>query len=48
MEYTVRSLLMAASREKQRVLVLGALGCGAFNNPPDQVAAIFRQVFKQK
>ena len=29
------------------VLVLSALGCGAFNNPPSHVAEIFRAVIQQ-
>ena len=36
---------MGASNEHD-VLVLGALGCGAWENPPEQVAAIFRDVLK--
>jgi uncharacterized protein (TIGR02452 family) len=48
MVYTVRSLLRAAVEQQQRVLVLGALGCGAFNNPPSEVATVFRQVLSER
>jgi uncharacterized protein (TIGR02452 family) len=48
MVYTVRSLLLAASQQRQHVLVLGALGCGAFNNPPADVASVFREVLSER
>jgi uncharacterized protein (TIGR02452 family) len=48
MAQTVRALLLAAQAENQKVLVLGALGCGAFNNPPAEVAAVFHEVLAEK
>mmetsp|Transcript_59277 Transcript_59277/g.129817 ORF Transcript_59277/g.129817 Transcript_59277/m.129817 type:complete len:94 (-) Transcript_59277:66-347(-) len=35
------SILQTAASEKIEVLVLGAFGCGAFANPPEQVARLF-------
>ncbi|KKY34748.1 putative mitochondrial chaperone bcs1 [Diaporthe ampelina] len=40
-------LRMAASRGHDR-LVLGALGCGAFKNPADDVAECWKEVFEQQ
>lgn len=38
----MRAVLHAAKQEGCEVLVLGAFGCGAFGNPPDAVAQLFR------
>ncbi len=40
----IRILLAVAARHGHRNLVLGAWGCGAFGNRPDDVSACFRQV----
>ncbi|KAL2287425.1 hypothetical protein FJTKL_05880 [Diaporthe vaccinii] len=40
-------LRMAASRGHDR-LVLGALGCGAFKNPVEEVAECWKEVFEQQ
>lgn len=40
----IRSLLRIAALENKKNLVLGALGCGAFRNPPHSVAKIFKAV----
>lgn len=40
----IRSLLRLAGRIGKRKLILGAWGCGAFKNPPRQVAEIFKSV----
>lgn len=41
---TIRYVLRAALVHGHDAIVLGAFGCGAFNNPPDQIAELFRQV----
>lgn len=39
--------LLAACRDHGAThLVLSALGCGAFRNPPDHVAALFREALQ--
>ena len=38
----IRAVLHAAREQGCASLVLGAFGCGAFGNPPDAVAGIFR------
>ncbi len=40
----IRTILRIAQDNGQRNLVLGALGCGAFRNPPKHVAELFRLV----
>ncbi len=40
----IRTILRIAAENSQRFLVLGALGCGAFSNPPAHVARLFRDV----
>ena len=41
MESRIKRILDIASKEKNEVLILGAFGCGAFNNPPEIVSDIF-------
>ena len=41
------AILEVAEAHEQEGLVLSALGCGAFHNPPDHVASIFQQVFSE-
>ena len=43
----IRTILRIAWNNGQRRLVLGALGCGAFNNPPAHMAQLFRQVIEE-
>ena len=40
----IKKILDVAAREKVEVLILGAWGCGAFGNKPQDVAGYFRQV----
>ena len=39
----VQSILAAAQEMETDVLLLSAFGCGAFGNPPEEVAEIFRE-----
>lgn len=40
----IRTILRIARENGQRVLVLGAFGCGAFRNPPHHVAELFKEI----
>ena len=40
----IRIILKAAAKRNYKTLVLGAWGCGAFGNKPENVAEYFRQV----
>ena len=40
----IRTILRIARENGQRVLVLGAFGCGAFHNPPRHVAELFKEI----
>lgn len=42
------NILEAAIENNVDTLILGAFGCGVFNNPPQLVAKTFRNVFQQK
>ena len=44
----IRTIFRIACEHGQRNLVLGALGCGAFHNPPEHVAELFRDVICEK
>ena len=44
----IRLLLLAAAKYGYKELVLGAWGCGAFGNRPDDVASYFRQVIVEE
>ena len=39
----IRQILEIADRHQFDYLVLGALGCGAFGNPPEEVARLFKE-----
>ncbi len=43
----IKNIFEAALDNDIRVLVLGAFGCGAFQNPPEIVAAAFREVIEE-
>ena len=44
---SIRTILRISYVNGQRRLVLGALGCGAFNNPPEHMARLFKQVLNE-
>jgi uncharacterized protein (TIGR02452 family) len=44
----IRTILRIAGKYKHNCLVLGAFGCGAFANPPNHIAELFREVFLEK
>lgn len=44
----VRSVLDTAILHGHRFLVLGAWGCGAFGNPTDAIARLFKEVLRTK
>ncbi|KAF2278321.1 uncharacterized protein EI97DRAFT_361154, partial [Westerdykella ornata] len=46
--YKIRTVLRLAASKGHTKLVLGALGCGAFNNPPDEVAHMFAEVLREE
>ena len=43
----IRTIFRIAAQNGQRNLVLGALGCGAFRNPPKHVAELFLAVLRE-
>ena len=44
LETRIRRIFKVAAAEGNEILILGAFGCGAFRNPPDVVADVFRQI----
>lgn len=44
MEMKIESIFKTAIKMNLDCLVLGAIGCGAFHNPPEQVAKIFKNM----
>ena len=42
----IQKILQTAKKEGVEVLILGAFGCGAFSNPPDIVAELFKENLK--
>lgn len=47
MREKMRIILRTAIRNKHRQIVLGALGCGAFENPPYEVCRLWRDVLQE-
>jgi uncharacterized protein (TIGR02452 family) len=43
----MRIILRTAIRNQHRQIVLGALGCGAFQNPPVEVAMLWKKVLTE-
>ncbi len=48
MKEKMRVVLRIAALTRHRVLVLGALGCGAFGNPNVEVAQCWKEVFEER
>jgi uncharacterized protein (TIGR02452 family) len=44
----IRTILRITGKYKHECLVLGAFGCGAFENPPNHMAELFKEVFLEK
>lgn len=44
----IRELLRTAYNSNCNILVLGALGCGAYHNPPEEVAKLFLTMLREK
>lgn len=44
----IRNMLREMALKGHTHLVLGALGCGAFENPPQLIASLFREVFQEE
>ena len=44
----IRTILRIGLANRHDSLVLGALGCGAFRNPPRHVARLFHEVFQEQ
>jgi uncharacterized protein (TIGR02452 family) len=44
----IRTILRIAGTYHHDYLVLGAFGCGAFRNPPEHMAELFKEVFAEK
>ena len=43
----IRLTLRASIKYGHRQMVLGALGCGMFSNPPQEVAELFKSIFQE-
>jgi uncharacterized protein (TIGR02452 family) len=43
----IRVILRTAIKNKHRKIILGAFGCGAFRNPPQEVACLFAGVLQE-
>ena len=43
----IRSVIRLAKEKDQKILILGAFGCGAFRNPPEIVAKAFAQAIDE-
>ena len=45
--YKIRTILHIGLKHGHDYLVLGALGCGAYGNPPADVARLFHEVIEE-
>lgn len=48
MKRKIRLILNNSSITKVKVLVLGAFGCGAYGNPPEDVAKLFKEILTEE
>ena len=46
-EKRLRRILTIAKKEREDVVILGAFGCGAFQNPPEVVVRAYRKVLSE-
>lgn len=47
MRLKIEHILQVAINMRHRTIVLGAFGCGAFRNPPEEVALLFQSALKK-
>lgn len=47
MKYKIEQIFQVGYKHNHEVLVLGALGCGCFSNPPEVVAELFNEVIEK-
>jgi uncharacterized protein (TIGR02452 family) len=48
MKEKIRNILRVAASTGHKDVLLGAFGCGAFANPPEEVAKLFMEVFREE
>ena len=44
----IRTILNVAIENRQEYLVLSAFGCGAYHNPPSDIASMFHDILSQE
>lgn len=44
----IRTIFRVAKKHNHQTLILSALGCGAFCNPPNRIANLFREVLEEE
>jgi uncharacterized protein (TIGR02452 family) len=47
LENKIKMIIQVAKKYNHNTIVFGAMGCGAWQNPPQQVATIFRKVLNE-